>query len=255
MFTNTMGYSVGQVASLANTTVRTLHHYDAIRLLCPTTRTEGGQRIYSDADIERLQRILYYREIGLALDEIAQHLDHEGDTALTHLHRSHQLLTAKLQRTTALIAAIEHEMEALAVGYEPTPEERLEVFSSFDASDFTEETVEPWRVATARPPHYTSAEWEEIKANSAQLINRFIGAMQSGVPAESELVMDLAEEQRLQIARWFYPCPYDIHLGLADLYVSDAGFRAHFEKISPGLSQYISDAIQANAVRHSSSAA
>ena len=63
-------YPVGTVARMAGVTVRTLHHYDAIGLLRPTGRAENGYRRYSEADIERLQRILFYRELELGLDRI-----------------------------------------------------------------------------------------------------------------------------------------------------------------------------------------
>ena len=70
-----MSYSVGQVAGLAGVTVRTLHHYDEIGLLSPDGRSRAGYRRYGDADLARLQQIMFYRELGFALDEIAAMLD------------------------------------------------------------------------------------------------------------------------------------------------------------------------------------
>ena len=63
-----MSYSVGQVAALAHVTVRTLHHYDEIGLLSPSDRTEAGYRQYRETDLERLQQILFYRELGFVRD-------------------------------------------------------------------------------------------------------------------------------------------------------------------------------------------
>ena len=73
-----MSYTVGQVAGLAGVTVRTLHHYDEIGLLSPGDRSNAGYRRYGDADLERLQQILFYRELGFALDEIAVMLGDSG---------------------------------------------------------------------------------------------------------------------------------------------------------------------------------
>ncbi len=70
-----MAHTVGQVAKLAGVTVRTLHHYDEIGLLTPSGRSGSGYRRYSEADLERLQLIRYYRELGFPLDEIAVILD------------------------------------------------------------------------------------------------------------------------------------------------------------------------------------
>ncbi len=66
-----MSYSVGQVSALAGITVRTLHHYDELGLLTPSERGSAGYRRYSDVDLERLEQILYYRELGFSLTDIA----------------------------------------------------------------------------------------------------------------------------------------------------------------------------------------
>ena len=68
-----MGYSVSRVAALAGVTVRTLHHYDEIGLLVPSARTSAGYRIYTDNDLERLQQIRFYRELGFGLDAVGMH--------------------------------------------------------------------------------------------------------------------------------------------------------------------------------------
>jgi hypothetical protein len=79
---------------------------------------------------------------------------------------------------------------------------------------------------------------------------RLIVAMDAGQPADSAEAMDAAEAHRQQITGTFYDCSYEIHVGLADMYVADARFTATYERISPGLAQYLSDAIKANAARH-----
>ena len=61
--------------------------------------------------------------------------------------------------------------------------------------------------------------------------------------------MDLAEEHRQQITRRFYDCGYDLHRGLADMYVEDPRFTATYEQVAPGLARYLRDAIHANADR------
>ncbi len=65
-----MSYSVGQIASLAGVSVRTLHHYDRIGLLTPADRSGAGYRRYGDRDLRRLQQIMFYRELGFALSDI-----------------------------------------------------------------------------------------------------------------------------------------------------------------------------------------
>ena len=89
-----MSYSVGQVADLAGVTVRTLHHYGQIGLLEPAERSGAGYRLYSDADLERLRHILFYRELGFSLEDILTMLTDPGATTGAHLRQQRELLEA-----------------------------------------------------------------------------------------------------------------------------------------------------------------
>lgn len=71
-----------------------------------------------------------------------------------------------------------------------------------------------------------------------------------GVPAHSEAAMDVAEEHRRFISGTYYDCPYEMHSGLGEMYVTDERFTATYEAIRPGLAVYMRDAMLANAVRH-----
>ena len=73
--------------------------------------------------------------------------------------------------------------------------------------------------------------------------------MDEGVAADDPRAMDLAEQARLLIDRWFYPCPPEMHVGLAEMYIADPRFTATYEKIHVGMAQYVHDAITANAAR------
>jgi len=249
-----MAHTVGEVARLARVTVRTLHHYDQIGLLSPSSRTSAGYRRYSDADLERLQQILYYRELGFSLDEIATILDDPEADPVKHLRRQHELLTIRIKRLQEMVAAIEFAMEARTLGIQLTPEERFEVFGDFNPDEYTEEVEQRWggtdayRESMNRVKRYTKEDWLRHKQEYADWAERFVAAMESGAPADSPEVMELAEEHRQLICRWFYECTYEIHTGLADMYVNDPRFTAYFEKIKPGMAAYLREAIHANAI-------
>lgn len=69
------GYTVKQVAKLSGVSVRTLHHYDEIGLLKPESVGANGYRYYGQDELLRLQQILFHRELGFPLAEIARVLD------------------------------------------------------------------------------------------------------------------------------------------------------------------------------------
>lgn len=248
--------TVGAVARLAGVTVRTLHHYDAIGLLTPTGRSEAGYRRYSDADVERLQRILFYRELELGLDQIKDAMADDSADALDHLRRQHALLGERIVHLRRLSQAVERAMEAHQMGIRLTPEERLEVFGEFDPDQHAAEVEERWgdtdayRASARRTARYTKDDWVRIKARTNTINDRFVEAMSAGLPADAPQAMDVAEAHRQSIDEAFYPCSYEMHRGLADMYLADPRFTANYESLAPGLAQYVHDAIVANAARH-----
>ena len=141
------------------------------------------------------------------------------------------------------------------MGISLTPEERFEVFGEQDPAQYDAEVQERWGETDAytqskrKTAAYSKDDWLRIKAEGADLETRFAAALRNGVPPDAEPAMDLAEEHRQQISRNFYDCSPDVHLALGRMYVEDARFTAHYEQLAPGLAQYVSSAVQANAAR------
>jgi MerR family transcriptional regulator, thiopeptide resistance regulator len=250
-----MSYTVGQVADFAAVTVRTLHHYDEIGLLSPNHRSRAGYRRYQEEDLARLQEILFYRELGFALDDIAIMLDDPDADHGQHLRRQCELLTGRVARLQQMLAAVEKAMEADKMGISLTPEERFEVFGDNDPRQHADEVAERWGGSDAytqsqrRTKGYRKDDWLRIKTEATDLTNGLAAAMSRTTPADSVEAMDLAERHRQHISRWFYDCSYDIHVGLAGMYVSDPRFTANYDDVAPGLAQYMHDSILANAAR------
>ncbi|WP_371598970.1 MerR family transcriptional regulator [Streptomyces sp. NBC_00564] len=255
-----MSYPVGQVAGFAGVTVRTLHHYDEIGLLAPSGRSHAGHRRYSDADLDRLQQILFYRELGFPLDEVAALLDDPEADPRAHLRRQHELLTARIEKLQKMAAAVEHAMEARKMGINLTPEEKFEVFGDKDPEAHAEEAERRWGGTEAyaesqrRAARYTKDDWKRMQAEVASWGERYDALMEAGEPPTGERAMDMAEEHRQHITKWFYECSYETHQGLAGMYVSDERFKEFYDSMRPGLAEHLRDAIGANAARHSQGA-
>ena len=249
------GRTVGQVAKVAGVTVRTLHHYDEIGLLSPQGRTPSGYRRYADADLDRLQQILFYRELGFPLEEIAAVLDDGSVSPTEHLLRRHELLTARIGRLQELAAAVERAMEAEKMGIQLTPEEKFEVFGPDYRESWEDEAGQKWgegdlwKESRRRTGGYRKEDWQRIKAESDALDQRLAQALTAGLDPAGAEAMDLAEEHRQHITGHFYTCGHEIHRGLAAMYVADPRFTATYDRLAPGLAQWLHDAIIANADR------
>ncbi|WP_328955769.1 MerR family transcriptional regulator [Kitasatospora purpeofusca] len=249
------GRTVGAVARIAKVTVRTLHHYDEIGLLSPRGRTPAGYRRYDEADLGRLQRILFYRELGFPLEEIAAVLDDDSVSPSEHLRRQHQLLTDRIAHLQKLAAAVEHAMEAEKMGIQLTPEEKFELFGEHYREEWETEAEQRWGSTGAwaesqrRTGGYGKADWERIKAEGDALNARLVEAFTAGEPADGGPATGLAEEHRQQITGNFYECGHEMHCCLAEMYVADPRFTAVYEQLAPGLARWLHDAILANAAR------
>ncbi|MBT2491483.1 MerR family transcriptional regulator [Streptomyces sp. ISL-96] len=251
-----MSYSVGQVAGFAGVTVRTLHHYDEIGLLSPGGRSHAGHRRYDDADLDRLQQILFYRELGFPLEEVAALLDDPAVDPQEHLRRQHELLSGRIAKLQAMAAAVETAMEARKMGINLTPEEKFEVFGDHDPEQYAEEAEQRWGASEAykesqrRTASYTKEDWLRIKAEGDENTARLVAAIEAGAAPDSVRAMDLAEEHRALISRNHYDCGYDMHVCLAEMYVTDERFTTSIDAAKPGLAAYLREAILANAARH-----
>jgi DNA-binding transcriptional MerR regulator len=246
--------TVGEVARLSGVTVRTLHHYDAIGLLRPSGRDAKGYRCYDDDDLDRLQRILFYRELELPLDEIQALLDGHKDI-LDHLRRQHHLLIERRHRLDQLITTLEHTMNAKKLGINLTPEEMLEVFGDTSPGEDLDEAERRWgdtswwRQSREHASAYTKQDWLRFRGENDDLVRRTITAFDAGEPAQGGHAMDLAEEGRQLIDRWFYDCSPRQHRDLGNLYVDDPRYTASYDHYRPGLARWLRTAIHANADR------
>ena len=108
-------YHIKEAAQLSGVSVKTLHHYDKIGLLVPT-KSENGYRTYSQADLERLQVILYYKYLGFSLEKIAELLSQDDQALLPHLVRQLEYLQQerdRLEITANLAYQLDEEMGAI----------------------------------------------------------------------------------------------------------------------------------------------
>ena len=251
----TASLTVGALARMAGVTVRTLHHYDEIGLVVPSGRTAAGYRTYGRSEVERLQEVLFFRELGFALGEINQIVSRDGYDRASALERQRELLEARADHLLALVDAVERAIRAERTGTAMTNEEMLEVFGDFDPAEYEEEAKERWgdsdayQQSVARTARYTRQDWETIKAENETIYGLFLDLMAAGEAADGVAAMDAAEEHRAHITKWYYDCSKTIHAGLGQMYVADARFKENIDESGEGLAAYMAAAIAANAAR------
>lgn len=245
-----MAYRVGDVARLAGVSVRTLHHYHAIGLLEPSDRSAGGYRLYATEDLERLQQVLFFKELGFALDDVRRIMGDPGFDRREALLMQRRMLDGKVRRTQAMIVTIDKALEALEKGVRMNKDDMFEVFGDFNPDDYREEARSRFDRALVeeserRTAAYTKDDWKAILAEQQEIVTAIADRMDHG-PDDGE-VQELIERHRRLIDRRFYPCPPELYVGLGDMYVSDPRFTEFFEKIRPGLASFMRDAMRVRA--------
>lgn len=246
--------TVGAVAELTNVTIRTLHHYDQIGLVRPRHRTEAGYRLYDERDLERLQTVLFYRELGFALEDISTLMSEPDFDRGAALREQRKLVENESHRFERMLQAIDDAIDAHERGIPMENETMFEVFGD-EQRAYQREAEERWGETDAwaqsrrRTADYTEQDWQELKVESEAIMTHIVEVFGAGEPADSPAAMDAVDAHRQQISRRFYDCSHQMHVGLGEMYVADPRFAATYEGLAVGLAAWVRDAIVANARR------
>lgn len=249
-----MEYTVQKLAKLAGISCRTLRYYDAIGLLKPARTTPSGYRLYGQKEIDLLQQILFYRELGMDLTSIRRIVTMPSFDGLRALHEHRAHLLAKRTQLDLLIANVNKSIAMAEGGSVMSDSEKFEGFKrqliEENERKYGEEIRgkygrEAVKQANQKMQNMIQAEYGQMTAVEQELFQTLREAMDSGDPA-GEAARKAAELHR----RWLsYSLPAytgKIHAGLARMYTADDRFRAYYDdRVRPGAAQFLSDAILA----------
>ena len=246
-------YTVGQLARMAGVTVRTLHHYDQIGLLSPSGRTESGSgrsagyRLYGEAELLRLQQILFFRELDMPLAEVRQILDDPDFDQVAALEHHGGMLRQRMERLGRLLKTIDRTIDRLTEDdVTLTDEELYEGFSTEQIERYKREAREMYdpelvEESERRVKGMSREKWKAVQAEG-QAVTTGIAALIGHDPGDAQ-VQEMVARHHAWIEE-FYPCSAEIYRGLAQMYVEHPEFRAFYEKVEPGLAEYLSAAMQ-----------
>lgn len=249
-----MTYTINQIAGLAGITIKTLRHYDKLGLLVPTGRSEAGYRLYSEENVEKLQQILFFRELDFPLARIKEIM---GDPAFDRKHALEmqiEFLDERAKRYKKLSGLAKRTLNDLEGEKKMKKEELFEGFDydkmMEDQKKYEPEVKERWgetdayKVSKQRTDKYTKEDWERIQAESLGTLQELIACFREKEPVDGERMMAVCEAFRNHITKNFYPCTLEIFSGLGNMYVADERFTEFYDKHETGLAAYYNEAIQ-----------
>ncbi|MDL2220774.1 MerR family transcriptional regulator [Eubacteriales bacterium OttesenSCG-928-N14] len=247
-----MEYTVNRLAKLAGVSTRTLRYYDQIGLLKPGKVRSNGYRIYEEQQVDMLQQILFFKELGFELDSIRRLLQSDEfdylDALKTHLHA----LQSKKEQLDMLIDTVTKTIQKEEGLITMSDQEKFEGFKKqlVDENEakygeeirakYGEETVE---ASNARMMNMTQQEYEQMQGISAQLMASLEKAVQEGQDPTGEIGREVAQMHKSWLGYTWGEYNPQAHKGLAQMYLDDARFTAYYDEQTPGCAQFLRDAI------------
>ncbi len=214
--------TVNEVSKRVGVSVRTLHYYDEIGLLHPSEITDANYRLYDDTALERLQQIMFFRELEFPLKDIRQMIDSAHFDRKEALRQQITLLRMKREHLDGLLTlALEIQRKGM----------NTMDFKAFDTSEmdaYTKEAKERWGATEAykeceqKTAGYKKADWD---TQNRVLMEQFaaFGKLLHEAP-ESEAVQQQVAALQQTITEQFYHCTKEILAGLGQMYTADERF-------------------------------
>ena len=251
-------YTVKQLARLSGVSVRTLHHYDEIGLLKPAFVGENRYRYYGREELLRLQDILFHRELGVPLQEIAELLAREGRDRVAILSRHREMLAERVERSRQLLRTIDRTIaelngegtmkdKDLYHGFAPEKQAEYEEWLVENYGDGMRDSIEAGKQHWGKVgPEAMKAALDEGAAAEAELAERFLAGTEAGSPELDPLF----DRHRAWVSRmWDRECGREGYAGMADMYLAHPDFRTHFDKRGEGFTDWLTTAMKAYAAR------
>lgn len=232
-----MEYTIQQLANLAGVSTRTLRYYDEIQLLKPKRLNDSGYRIYGTKEVDRLQQILFFRELGMKLEDIQVILTNHADDLLNLLQKHKAALEQKKAHITALIQAVDQTIAAHKGENTMSDQEKFAAFKqkalAENEAKFGEEIRAKYGEETVEAANQKWQKLSEQDLKQMQQLEKDLIEDLKIVAKSNDLDSSTAKEIYDYHKKWLsYSLPHysaEIHQSLADMYVADERFRKYYD--------------------------
>lgn len=246
-----MEYTINKLAKMAGISTRTLRWYDECGLLKPRRISSNGYRVYGQAEIDRLQQILFYRELGVELTEIGRILSAKDFDGLAALQNHYAALRAKREQLNSLIANVEKSIKTMKGEITMSDSEKFEGFKQKLIDDnecqYGEEIREKYGSETidrsnAKIKGMSKEQYTEVERLSQEVNETLKAAFEQG-DASSELAQKACDLHKRWLSFFWDSYSKEAHLGVTQMYVDDPRFTEYYDKIAPGCAVFLRDAV------------
>ncbi|WP_312441592.1 MerR family transcriptional regulator [Lacrimispora sp.] len=246
-----MEYTINKLAKLAGVSTRTLRYYDELGLLSPARVSSNGYRIYGQKEIDRLQQILFYRELGVSLEEIRNILASKDFDGLSALESHLTALLARREQLNLLVANVEKTIKTMKGEMIMSDQEKFEGFLQklvdHNERKYGEEARAKYgdehvNRSNTKVLNMSKEQYIELEKLTADLDETLKAAFEQGDPA-SELAQKACELHKKWLCFYWDDYSKEAHKGVTQMYVDDPRFTAYYDKIVLGCAAFLRDAV------------
>lgn len=244
-------YTIQKLARMAGVSTRTLRYYDEFGLLKPARMNSSGYRIYGSREVDLLQQILFYRELGLDLDSIRTLVHSPSFDAKAALEQHRALLIARRRQLDELIANVEKTLAAAEGSIAMKDSEKFAGFKE-RALDENERNYgdevrarygnEAYEASKQQWMGMTEEQYAELRQVEEDMFVALEAGMAEGDAAGAEAQKAAGLHRRWLAFHWGSYSP-EAHAGVARMYVDDERFQAYYDKRKPGMAAFLRDAV------------
>ncbi|SMF90869.1 DNA-binding transcriptional regulator, MerR family [Paenibacillus uliginis N3/975] len=246
-----MEYTIQRLGHLAGISTRTLRYYDEIGILKPARINSSGYRIYGQFEVDQLQQILFYRELGLQLDQIKQIITSPSFDSVHALKQHREQLQNKRRQLDLLIVNVDKTIASAEGRIMMSDQEKFEGFKQKMIDDnekkygkeirekYGDDTVNQ---SNAKLKNMTQEQHEQVTGLAEEVKDTLAQAFKQGDPA-GELAQKAADLHKQWLTFYWNQYSKEAHAGLAQMYVDDERFKAYYDAEQPGTAEFLRDAI------------
>jgi DNA-binding transcriptional MerR regulator len=246
-----MEYTVKKLGKLADVSTRTLRYYDEIGILKPARINSSGYRIYGEKEVDKLQQILFYKELGVELQQIKDILEDPTFDLASALAEHREQLLAKRKQLDLLIANVDKTIAVKEGRITMSDKEKFEGFKKDMINEnerkygtevrekYGDDTVNQ---SNAKLQNMTQEEYERANRLAEDIHKTLAEAFNTGDPS-SDAAQEAAELHKQWISMYWPQYSKEAHAGLGDMYAADERFKAYYDKDQDGVAEFLRDAI------------
>ncbi|MDD3428531.1 MAG: MerR family transcriptional regulator [Oscillospiraceae bacterium] len=247
-----MEYTIQKLAQLAGVTTRTLRYYDEIGLLPPLRVASTGYRIYGPKQVDTLQQILLYRNLGMPLTDIAAIIKDPDFNRIQALQTHLQMLQAQQQHLAQLIQNVNNTILSQKGAYTMTDTEKFyglkkqaiaENEAKFGAElqqKYGKETIE---TSNKKLLGLSAQQYEDMQRIGAEINTLLEKAVLSGESPSGTAGQKIALLHKQWLTYTWAKYTPQAHIRVAQLYVCDPRFTAYYDKNVEGCAAFLQEAI------------